>query len=114
MTDRVFEFLEVPLIKPAWAKIGFIRGKKEMTETLRRRIYSAIRSVVNIDPATIDPSKNLREQVNLDSMQFVAVLAKLETEFNIELPISAMEANTFNDFLCVLESELEKSGSLKI
>jgi acyl carrier protein len=80
-----------------------------MTEALRKRIYSAIQSVVNIDPATIEPEKNLREQVNLDSMQFVAVLAKLETEFNIELPISAMEANTFNDFFAVLEGEIEKA-----
>ena len=80
-----------------------------MTEALRKRIYSAIQSVVNIDPAIIDPAKNLREQVNLDSMQFVAVLAKLETEFNIELPISAMEATTFNDFFAVLEGEIEKA-----
>jgi acyl carrier protein len=80
-----------------------------MTEALRKRIYSAIQSVVNIDPATIEPEKNLREQVNLDSMQFVAVLAKLETEFDIELPISAMEANTFKDFFAVLEGEIEKA-----
>jgi acyl carrier protein len=83
-----------------------------MTEALRKRIYSAIQSVVNIDPTAIDPSKNLREQVNLDSMQFVAVLAKLETEFNIELPISAMEAKTFNDFFAILEGEIAQAGAV--
>ncbi|HUI90643.1 MAG TPA: acyl carrier protein [Chitinivibrionales bacterium] len=83
-----------------------------MTEALKKRIYNAIRSAVNVDPATIDPEKNLREQVNLDSMQFVAVLARLETEFNIELPISAMEAKTFNDFLAVLDGEIEKAGAV--
>jgi acyl carrier protein len=93
-------------------KISFIQGIKGMTEFLRKRIYSAIRSVTNIDPAAIDPEKNLREQVNLDSMQFVAVLAKLETEFNIELPISAMEAKTFNDFFAVLEGEIEKAEAV--
>jgi len=80
-----------------------------MTETLRKRIYSAIQSVVNIDPAIIDPAKNLREQVNLDSMQFVAVLAKARNGIQHELPISAMEANTFNDFFAVLEGEIEKA-----
>jgi acyl carrier protein len=83
-----------------------------MTETLKKRIYNSIQSVVNIDLSAIDPAKNLREQVNLDSMQFVAVLAKLETEFNIELPISAMEAKTFNDFFAVLEDEIEKAGAV--
>jgi|WetSurMetagenome_2_1015567.scaffolds.fasta_scaffold00027_13 acyl carrier protein len=81
-----------------------------MKEALQNRIYRVIQSAVNIDPTTIDPAKNLREQVNLDSMQFVAVLAKLETEFNIELPISAMEAQTFGDFLAVLEGELKKTN----
>jgi acyl carrier protein len=81
---------------------------KIMDEALKKRIFSTIHDVVNIDPATIDPAKNLRDAVNLDSMQFVAVLAKLETEFNVELPMSVMEADTFNDFLNVLEVELEK------
>jgi acyl carrier protein len=85
-----------------------------MNEVLKKKIFRIIHDVVNIDPATIDHAKNLRDAVNLDSMQFVAVLAKLETEFNVELPISVMEANTFGDFLNVLEVELEKTGTLKV
>jgi len=83
-----------------------------MTEATRRKIYSIIQSVVNIDPSTIDATKNLREQVNLDSMQFVAVLAKLENELNIELPISAMEAGSLNEFLAVVDTELTKAGAV--
>ena len=82
-----------------------------MNEATRKQIYSIIQSVVNIDPATIDATKNLREQVRLDSMQFVAVLAKLETELNIELPISAMEAGSLNEFLSVLDDEMTKTGA---
>jgi acyl carrier protein len=81
-----------------------------MNEAARKKIFSIIKSVVNIDPSTIDATKNLREQVNLDSMQFVAVLAKLETELNIELPISAMEAGSLNEFMSVLDSELTKAS----
>lgn len=83
-----------------------------MNEALKAKIYRIIQAVVNIDPSTIDPEKNLREQVNLDSMQFVAVLARLETEFNVELPISAIEAKTFNDFFAVLEGELQKTDAV--
>jgi acyl carrier protein len=82
-----------------------------MNEATRKQIYSIIQSVVNIDPAIIDATKNLREQVRLDSMQFVAVLAKLETELNIELPISAMEAGSLNEFLSVLDDEMTKTGA---
>lgn len=83
-----------------------------MNEATRKKIYSLIQSVVNIDPATIDATKNLREQVNLDSMQFVAVLAKLENELNIEIPISAMEAESLNEFLTVLEGEMAREGAV--
>ncbi len=82
-----------------------------MNDATRKRIYGIIRAVVNMDPEAIDATKNLREQVNLDSMQFVAVLAKLETELNIELPISAMEAGSFNEFLAVLDGEMTKAGA---
>jgi hypothetical protein len=41
-------------------------------------------------------------------MQFVAVIAKLENDLNIELPISAMEAETLSEFLAVLDGELDK------
>ncbi len=84
----------------------------DLNEATRKKIYSLIQSVVNIDPATIDATKNLREQVNLDSMQFVAVLAKLENELNIEIPISAMEAESLNEFLTVLEGEMAREGAV--
>jgi acyl carrier protein len=82
-----------------------------MDQTSHRRIFNIIKGVTNVDPATLDAEKNLREQVNLDSMQFVAVLARIEGEFNIELPISAMEAQTLADFMAVVDAELSKTGT---
>lgn len=77
----------------------------------KKQVFSIIQSVANVDPATLDPEKNLRDQINLDSMQFVAVIAKLENDLNIELPISAMEAETLGQFLEVLDVELGKASA---
>lgn len=75
-------------------------------EILKQKIFSVINREVALDFNTIDPNADFREQVNIDSMQFVAVLARLEKEFNIEIPISAMEATTLNEFLAVVENEM--------
>jgi acyl carrier protein len=77
----------------------------------RERIYEIIKSELNRDPAEIDPAKDLREQVLLDSMQFVALLARLENDLKIEIPITALESNTLNQFLDVVNSELDKNKS---
>jgi hypothetical protein len=44
-------------------------------------------------------------------MQFVAVLARLEKDLGIEIPLSAMEASTLNEFLLLLNGELAKKAS---
>jgi acyl carrier protein len=80
-----------------------------MDMATRKRVFGIIKAVANVDPATLDPDKNMRDQINLDSMQFVAVIAKLENDLNIELPISAMEAETLGEFLAVLDGELDKT-----
>jgi acyl carrier protein len=77
-----------------------------MEESVKQKIFSVINREVAIDFNTIDPKADFREQVNIDSMQFVAVLARLEKEFGIEIPISAMEATTLNGFLAVVGNEM--------
>ena len=79
-----------------------------MDENLKKKVFAIIQKDVNIDPATIDPEGDFRENVSLDSMQFVAVLARLEKDLDIEVPISAMEAKTLNEFLGFIEAALEE------
>jgi acyl carrier protein len=77
-----------------------------MDEQLRQKIFSLIQKDINADPSKIDPDKPIREQVGLDSMQFVGVVARIELELNIELPMSVMEVKTLNEFLAVVEKEM--------
>jgi acyl carrier protein len=40
-------------------------------------------------------------------MQYVRIIAKLEEELDIELPISIMEVSKFNEFLNIVKAELD-------
>ena len=73
-----------------------------MHEKTRQKVLGIIRNEIQFDPDQIDPDEDLRQQVLLDSMQFVALAARIETEFNIELPITIMEVSTLNQFLEVV------------
>lgn len=77
----------------------------------KKKIFDILQKEVRLDPSSIEPNSDFRDQISIDSMQFVALLARLEKEFDIEIPISVMEAKTLNEFLGLLDRELDKTGS---
>jgi acyl carrier protein len=83
-----------------------------MDQATRQKILDLIQKEVTMDPATIDPDKDLREQVLLDSMQFVGIAARIEIELDIELPITVMEVSTLNQFLEKVEEEMKKKATV--
>jgi acyl carrier protein len=74
----------------------------------RQKILDLIQKEVSIDPGAIDPDQDLRQQVLLDSMQFVGIASRVETAFDIELPITVMEVSTLNQFFEKVDEELGK------
>jgi acyl carrier protein len=77
-----------------------------MDTQTKQRIFGIIENSINIDPASIDPDTPIRDQISLDSMQFVSVIGRIELEMNLELPLSAMEAKTLNEFLEILDKTI--------
>jgi acyl carrier protein len=75
-----------------------------MTEETKKRIFAILQKEVRIDLGSIDPDSDFRDKINLDSMQFVTIIARLENELDIEIPISAMEAVTLNEFVGFLDA----------
>lgn len=69
-----------------------------MDERVKKRIDNILTEDTGIDPATIDPIEPIRDQIALDSMQFVSIIARIEIEFEIELPISIIQVNTLQEF----------------
>ncbi|MBN1577638.1 MAG: acyl carrier protein [Chitinispirillaceae bacterium] len=79
-----------------------------MDEKLKERIDGIILSDIGIDPATIDADKPIRDQISLDSMQFVSLIAKLEIELDVELPIAIMQVNTLREFYGAIQQALRE------
>lgn len=59
----------------------------------------------------LDPNADLREQVNLDSMQYVAISVAIENALGIELPIEIMRARTFNGFMDMVRAEVARNSA---
>ena len=63
-----------------------------MTNTLsdteiRETILSALRAIApEADPKTLDPDIDLREQVDLDSMDFLNLMVSLHKKMGVEIP----------------------------
>jgi acyl carrier protein len=77
----------------------------------KKRIFDILQKEVRLDPSSIDPNSDFRDQISIDSMQFVALLARLEKEFDIEIPISVMEAKTLSEFLSFLDVEITRKAA---
>ncbi|MBF0206165.1 MAG: acyl carrier protein [Oligoflexia bacterium] len=59
-----------------------------MTE---EKIIQLISSATKIDPAKINANTNFIEDLNLDSLDVVELMMKMEDEFGIEIPESDAE-----------------------
>jgi acyl carrier protein len=58
-------------------------------EEIKTTVLAALATVApEADPATLDASANLRDQVDLDSMDFLTLLIALGQQFNLEIPES--------------------------
>jgi acyl carrier protein len=84
-----------------------------MDDVLKKKIFGIMQKDIHVDPASIDADKPIREQISLDSMQFVSITARIELEMNVELPMSIMEAKTLNEFLLLIEDTIKKTSPAK-
>jgi acyl carrier protein len=57
------------------------------TDDIRAAVLASLADVApEADPATIDPAVPLQEQLDLDSMDFLALLEGVATRTGVELP----------------------------
>ena len=74
-------------------------------DELRSALYRALRDVApEIDPATIDPARPLREQADIDSVDFLNVLVALQRDVGVDVPeADYAQVSTVDDFVAYLE-----------
>ncbi|HEX7511725.1 MAG TPA: acyl carrier protein [Chitinivibrionales bacterium] len=82
-----------------------------MNQATTEKLFSLIHKEIGRDPAEIDADKPIRDQIALDSMQFVSLAARIELALDIELPLSVMEATTLNEFLGEINKTLQQRVS---
>ncbi|MBN2144170.1 MAG: acyl carrier protein [Candidatus Aureabacteria bacterium] len=82
-----------------------------MAEDIRKKVFDIVKKETGEDLSVINPKKDFREQTNLDSMQLVAIIARLEQAFKIEIPALVMTVSTLEELLAALENEIKKGGN---
>lgn len=66
---------------------------------IREKIASLLEKDFNIKLDGVDYDKPIFEQIAIDSMLLVAIAARIEQEFAIELPLSIMENPTLGNLI---------------
>jgi acyl carrier protein len=86
-----------------------VNTSKEMKMDIqtKNRVFDIIGNSIGVDPLSIDPAAPIRDQISLDSMQFVSVVGRIELEMNMEVPMSVMEAKTLNEFLEIVDKSIK-------
>ncbi len=77
-----------------------------MNQEIKEKIFRIFKNETHMDPTTIDPDTDLLAQITFDSLQLIGIIAKIEDELNIELPLMSMEINTLNEFFEIVSKEL--------
>lgn len=80
-----------------------------MSDEILAKVTKVIEDETGIKMGDIDADADIREQTNLDSMQFVAISVAIENALDIELPITVMKARTFNAFMELAREQVGKN-----
>ncbi|HEX4934592.1 MAG TPA: acyl carrier protein [Gemmatimonadaceae bacterium] len=77
-------------------------------DELRAALFRALRGVApEVEPATIDPARPLREQVDIDSIDFLNVLVALQRDVGVDVPEGDYaQVTTVDEFVRYLERRL--------
>jgi acyl carrier protein len=77
---------------------------------VKNKLVKVLNKSTGVDISTINPEGNLREQINLDSMQIVSIIAQIEEEFKIDVPMTIMGVKSFNEFLKIVEKAIKEKN----
>ena len=83
-------------------------------DEIRTQISGALTSVApEIDPASLTPSAALRDQVDLDSMDFLRFVMELHRRFGVDVPeADYQKLSTLNDVIDYLTAHLGASAGM--
>jgi acyl carrier protein len=66
--------------------LNALGGQLQITE-LRNTVYAILKSIApEIEPAALDATAPLREQIDLDSMDYLNFIVGMHEKLNVEIP----------------------------
>ena len=74
------------------------------TTSIRERVLRIITAGTGMEAESLDPDADIHTEVNLDSMQFIGIVARIEEELQIDLPMEVMTVSTLNQFVAHVEA----------
>jgi len=83
-----------------------------MKDHVFHKVAEIVEFETGVDLTEVDPEVDLRSQVNVDSMQYVAISVAIEDALGIELPIAIMKARTLAEIMKVVRTEVARSVPL--
>jgi len=85
-----------------------------MNESTKSILIKVLNKVTGRHFTSIDENVEIKNHLNLDSIQIVELFAALEEELGVELPLEIMNSKNFNDFFKTLERSLKNKDESKI
>jgi len=80
-------------------------------DVLRKKLEQIISESTGIRAAEVNPDIPLHEQLSLDSMQFIGLVARVEQECCIELPMAVLEVTTLAEFYAIVDTAVHENAS---
>ena len=74
---------------------------------IQEKLFTILENDFNINLDGIDPDRPIFDQLPLDSMQLVAIAARIEEIFGIELPLTFMEKPTLHRLIDLVAETVE-------
>jgi acyl carrier protein len=79
---------------------------------IKQVVHDALSNIApEVDVTTIDPGKNLRDQIDIDSVDFLNFVIGLHKELNVDIPdADVAKLATLNGCVTYLSARLKQAG----
>jgi acyl carrier protein len=81
-----------------------------MDNAVRKTVIDVLERETKVSINSIDLNAPIREQISIDSMQFITIIARLEFALKVTIPTTIIGVSTLNEFFDQIEDAINKNG----
>jgi acyl carrier protein len=84
--------------------MNFTPKKNMLNENFRKEIVATISAIAKIDGNRFDDQTLIREELGIDSLMTIEIIAKIESHYNIQInEEDIIDINNVGDFINLIE-----------